>query len=175
MPKILTPPSFVIVYMMTYCRCLWCLLILYLVANCQMSSGPHGPIFFCNNSNRAPQSKAVWWWRCFPKIADFCKDRSWPWIWWRHSMESIWCPWISHLQSTGPQVGCAMACESPETNEFPIHDYSLKKSTLILLFGISLRDMNATVIVFRTDLFLCLCWNRPYLAFCTFDERTFIS
>ena len=45
MPKILTPPSFVIVYMMTYCRCLWCLLILYLVANCQMSSGPHGPIF----------------------------------------------------------------------------------------------------------------------------------
>ena len=33
-------PSFVMVYMMTYCRCLWCLLILYLVANCQMSSGP---------------------------------------------------------------------------------------------------------------------------------------
>ena len=45
MPKILTPPSFAIVYMMTYCRCFWCLLILYLVANCQMSSGPHGPIF----------------------------------------------------------------------------------------------------------------------------------
>ena len=48
MPKILTPPSFVIVYMMTYCRCLWCLLILYLVANCQMSSGPHGPILLVN-------------------------------------------------------------------------------------------------------------------------------
>ena len=39
------PPSFVMVYVMTYCRCLLCLLILYLVTNCQMSSGPHGPIF----------------------------------------------------------------------------------------------------------------------------------
>ena len=41
MPKILTPPSFVIVYMMTYCRCLWCLLILYL--GCQLPNELRSP------------------------------------------------------------------------------------------------------------------------------------
>ena len=60
MPKILTPPSFVIVYMMTYCRCLWCLLILYLVANCQLSSSPHGPIFSHNKHFSTDRSGRFW-------------------------------------------------------------------------------------------------------------------
>ena len=48
-------------HMMTYCKCLWWLHLLYLVANCQMSSGPHGPIFLVTLSIFLPLLTEQFW------------------------------------------------------------------------------------------------------------------